>query len=179
MLVNNHFPQNNPLSNKTREYNAIHALSIAIDTEKAISTDEDISISFDAQIRLERENNNLLNEYQQTEFLQKSSDNLEKIYAFLHQGLSEQSVDDTENPIYMTYHPNDSSLHISSQNPDIAFHLTSLIESKEGDLFHQLSKETFEHMERLGASQGNHYELSKTNIAAQQTNEYLSLRFNR
>jgi len=175
MLVNNHFPQNNPFSNKTREYNAIHTLSI--DTGKAIPTDEDISISFDAQIRLERENNNVLNEYQQTELLQKSSDNLEKIYAFLHQGLSQQSVSDTENPIYMTYHPNDSSLNISSQNPDTAFHLTSLIESKEGDLFHQLSKETFEHMQKLGASQGDHYELSKINIAAQQNNEYLSIRF--
>jgi len=174
MLVNNHFPQNNPFSNKTREYNAISALSTH--TEKTISTDEDISISFDAQLRLEHESNNVLNEYLQTEFLQKSSNNLEKIHAFLQHSLSQQGVDDTEYPIYMTYHPNDSSLHISSQNPDVAFHLTSLIESKEGDLFHQLSKDTFEYMQRLGASQGDHYELKKINIAAQQAKEYLSIR---
>ncbi len=174
MLVNNHFPQNNPFSNKTREYNAINALST--DTGKTISIDQDISISFDAQLRLEHESNNVLNEYQQTEFLQKSSDNLEKIHAFLQQGLNQQGVGDTEYPIYMTYHPNNSSLNISSQNPDVAFHLSSLIESKDGDLFHQLSKETFVHMQKLGAAHGDQYELSKTNIAAQQANDYLSIR---
>ena len=175
MLVNNHhLPQHSPSPSKTREYQAIGDL--AHKSGRETSKESDISISFDAKLRLEHENSHALSEHLQRELMQKTSDNIENIHTFLQAGIREQNIDEVEYPIYLTYHPTSKNIDISSTNPDVAFHLSSLVESEKGDLFHTLSKETFSHMQKLGASSGNHFELDKTYIAAQQANESLSFR---
>jgi len=172
MLVNNNqLPQNGSIANKTREYYSINSLSNKSD--KTIDNGENISISFDAQLRLEHENKNNIEEPLRTEYTQKASKNVDNIYQLLDQHLKNQGIGEREQPVFMTYHPSTRQTEISSQNADITFHLNSLIESTEGESFHQLSEETFNYMQKLAKAKGEIFSLNKPEIIAHQLNESL------